>query len=282
MDGLRENRAALRSTLLQLGFSPRKNAGQNFLLDVTVAQALVDAAEVIPTDQVLEIGPGLGAVTNVLLERRAHVIAVEVDRALAQFLSKRYGHNPSIRIISANVLTLRLEEYVRDGGYKVVASLPFNITSRVVRNFLEQVPRPRLLSLLVQKEVAERIAASPGHMSLLSVACQYLGKPEYIEDVPRSSFWPEPEVDAAIIRINVRPLPPEQDRRLLFRIARIGFSARRKMLSNNLEAGLGLERGSTKKVLTDLGLDAKCRAQDLPPDQWKRLSQKLLDKGLAF
>ncbi len=271
-DPLNPNRQALQQQLRQTGIIPRRSAGQNFLIDSPVAESLVEAAAVQAGDTVLEIGPGFGAVTEGLLAAGASVLAVELDRRLAAYLQQRFATDRHLTVVPANVLRLQRETYVADGQFKLVASLPFNITSIVLREFLEHPPRPTLLSLLIQKEVAERAIAKPGSMSLLSVSVQYLGQPSISRIVPPTSFWPEPEVEAAILSVKVRPLPPDDERNAVFRIARIGFSSRRKMLHNNLDVGLRLARGTAMRVLTQLGLNPTCRAQDLSVEDWRKLA----------
>lgn len=275
-DPLKTNRQALQRLLRQTGMTPRRSAGQNFLIDSTVVETLVEAAAVQADDKVLEIGPGFGAVTDLLLERGATVLAVELDQRLGQYLSARYRARQDIEVVVGDASALRLDRLLDDGGYTLVSSLPFNITSLVLRNFLERAPRPRRISLLVQDEVAKRVTAEPGAMSLVSVAVQYLGTPTYGGLVSRESFWPVPEVNGALLAIDVLPMPPAHQRKRLFRIARIGFSRRRKMLHNNLDSGLSLERGTAEKKLREIGLNPHCRAQDLSVGQWLRLAEKLL------
>lgn len=270
---LQLNRDALKTLLLKANVKPNRENGQNFLIDADTVDALVDAAQVAPNDTVLEIGPGLGAVTGTLLEKGAHVIAVELDRMLSASLTKRFHSEPLLKLVNANVLHVPLEDYVKDGSYKLVSSLPFNITSIVLRRFLEQAPRPSVISLVIQREVAERVTAPPGTMSMLSVAVQYLGEPSIVHEVPRTSFWPVPEVDAAVIRIGVRPIPPKDEMAQVFKTAKIGFSARRKMLHHNLSAGFHVPTQEVKERLIGIGLNPLCRAQELTVEQWRRLAQ---------
>lgn len=255
--------------------TPRRSAGQNFLIDSAVVETLVEAAAVQADDKVLEIGPGFGAVTEGLLAAGASVLAVELDRRLAAYLQQRFATDRRLTVVPSDILRLPRDTYVADGQFKLVSSLPFNITSSVLREFLEHPPRPTVLALLVQKEVAERATAMPGEMSLLSVSVQYLGQPSIVGIVPPTSFWPEPAVEAAVLAVKVRPLPPDDERKAFFRLARIGFSRRRKMLHNNLDAGLRLARGTAVKILAGLGFYPTCRAQDLRLEDWRKLARKL-------
>lgn len=273
---LNENRAALTALLRRLGIRPRRENGQNFLIDGAVAEDLVEAAGVAAGETVLEIGPGLGAVTGVLVERGARVIAVELDEKLSSWLTAKYAGNSLVQVINGNVLKLKLGAIVKDGGYKLVSSLPFNITSIVLRNFLEYMPRPSRIALLIQKEVAERVIAGPGEMSILSVSSQYLSRPRIIREVPAISFYPEPEVDGAILEIDVGPLPSPEERQKFFRIVHIGFSSKRKMLVNNLAVGLRLPKDEIVKILEKTGISTTIRAEGLSVSQWKTLMSEFV------
>ncbi|MBI5404765.1 MAG: ribosomal RNA small subunit methyltransferase A, partial [Candidatus Kerfeldbacteria bacterium] len=241
-----------------------------------VADDLVTAAKIAPGETVLEIGPGLGAVTEILLERGAKVIAVELDEKLAAWLQRQYAGRGNVKIVHADVLKLKLDEIVADAGYKLVSSLPFNITSLVLRNFLERPPRPTSIDLLIQREVAERVTAAPGQMSMLSVSCQYLGRPVIVRTVGSDAFFPEPEVEGAIIHIDVRPLPPDADRERVFQVARIGFSARRKMIANNLQSGLHISKEKTLEILENSAISPTSRPQELRVEDWVDLSRQVV------
>lgn len=269
------NREALIRLLAEAGVRPSRSSGQNFLVDGPVADALVDAAKVGRGDKVLEIGPGFGALTGALLERGARVTAVEIDRRLASFLKRRFSSEKNVTVIEGDIRTAHLDAIVDDGGYKLVSSLPFNVTSLVLRRFLEQRPRPTVLSLLIQKEVAERVTAEPGAMSTLSVAIQYYGSPAIVRTVPRTSFYPAPEVDGAVVRIDVRALPSHEEAGQLFRMVRIGFSSRRKMLHNTLSVGLHLPSEKIQTLLSEIGLNPLCRPQEVSVSQWLMLAKKL-------
>lgn len=273
---LEAKRVALQKTLAALNVRPRRSAGQHFLLDQQVVADLLAGADVGLTDIVLEIGAGLGMVTEALAEQAGRVVAVELDRTLAGWLKKRFEANRRVAVVHYDILKLQLPDYVRDGQYKVVASLPFNVTSLILRNFLEHAPRPTVVSLLVQKEVAERVVARPGAMSLLSVSVQYFGVPDIVRLVPKELFWPEPKVDGAILHIEVKSLPPVSERQKFFHLARVGFSARRKMLYHNLAAGLRKDPAEVKAAVRAVGLDERCRAQEVSVEEWLDLAKKLL------
>lgn len=271
-----DNLAALQRLLRQAGIKAKRENGQNFLIDGDVADDLVNSGNIKSGDTVLEIGPGLGAVTDILLESGAKVVAVELDEKLAVWLKKQYASRDNIDVVHADVLKVKLDEYVTDNGYKLVSSLPFNITSLVLRNFLERPPRPSSISLLIQREVAERVVARPGAMSLLSLSCQYLGRPTIVRTVSSECFFPEPEVEGAIIHIDPQPLPAAAERERFFRVARIGFSARRKMIANNLQSGLHISREKTLEILEKSGISPSSRAQELAVEDWVRLNKYIV------
>lgn len=258
-----------------MGIVPRRSAGQNFLIDASVVTDLIDAARVTRGDTILEIGPGAGAVTGELLERGASVIAVELDRRLSSLLSERFGSVGRLRIITGDIRKVHLGALVTEKRYKIVSSLPFNVTSFVVRRLLEEPPRPSVASLVVQKEVAERIVARPGEMSLLSLASQYFGVPSVVRDVRRTCFLPAPDVDAAIVRIEVRDPRPADRTQKVFRLARIAFSSRRKMLHNTLSHGLGVPPERIKSVCAEIGLNPQCRPQEISVEHWEKMATEM-------
>ncbi|MBI4261901.1 ribosomal RNA small subunit methyltransferase A [Candidatus Uhrbacteria bacterium] len=281
----------------QYGITPRRERGQNFLIDPKVLGDVVDAAALSNTDTVLEIGPGFGVLTEQLSPRAKEVIAVELDQKLVSALQKKFCDQKNVTIIQDDILAWLENKYFeisKSRNVKVVANIPYQITSRLLRIFLERPDRPSLLVLMVQKEVAERIVALPGAMSMLSVMVQYYGVPEIVRVVPRSSFWPEPAVDSAIVRIKPHPRPllsgegaisfssqekgpwraelaQAQGGMRFFRIVKMGFASRRKQLQNNLAAGLHLPKEEVQTVLERVGFDQKVRAQELSIDDWKKV-----------
>ncbi len=265
----------LNRLLSETGVLPRRSSGQNFLIDGSIAEALVEAARVVRGDRVLEIGPGFGALTGVLAETGARVTAIEIDRRLSAWLRKRFAPDTGVTVIEGDIRRTHLDAIVDDGGYKLVSSLPFNITSLVLRRFLELPPRPSVLSLLIQKEVAERVTAKPGAMSTLSVAVQYYGTPSLVRIVPRTSFFPAPDVDAAIVHIDAHRAPSQEESRRLFRLVRMGFASRRKMLHNTLAAGLRIGSDDVKKYFAEIGLNPLCRPQELSVREWLMLAEKM-------
>lgn len=259
------------------GIRPSKEFGQNFLIDREVLEAIVQAAELKRSDVVLEIGPGFGVLTAELAERVDRVVAVEADGKMAKILKEILEAPKNLKVVEKNILKLQVSDYgLRNYDYKLVANLPYQITSAVFRKFLSEEPRPGEITVMVQKEVAERICAEAGEMSLLSLSVQFYGQPEIVAIVPSRAFWPEPEVDSAILKIsNIKDIyeknKQEVDPEKFFRLAKIGFSSRRKQLQNNLAGGLRLSNKSVQDILTKLGFDSRIRAQDLGIKDWIRL-----------
>ncbi len=205
-----------RQLLRKLGFRPKKSLGQHFLIDKTVLGRILSVAEVSPGDIVIEVGAGLGILTQALARRGARVIAVELDAPLVTLLKERLAGFPGVRIVHADILEASPAQLLRENlcsselgrGYKVIANLPYYITSPVLGHFLEAQPRPCLMVVMVQKEVGEAIAAPSGKMRFLSVKVQFYGRPTIVARVPPSSFYPPPKVDSVILRLDVYPEPP--------------------------------------------------------------------------
>lgn len=259
------------------GVRPSKEFGQNFLIDREVLEAIVQAADLKKDDAILEVGPGFGVLTEELVKKVSRVVAVEADGKMAKILKEILETPKNLKVVEKNILKLQVSGYgLRNYDYKLVANLPYQITSAVFRKFLSEEPRPSEITVMVQKEVAERICAEAGEMSLLSLSVQFYGQPEIVAIVPSRAFWPEPEVDSAILKIskikgiyekNKQEVDPEK----FFRLAKIGFSSRRKQLQNNLAGGLRLSNKSVQDILTKLGFDSRIRAQDLGIKDWIRL-----------
>jgi len=346
----------IKSILQRHGLKPRKGYGQNFLIDPEVLAAIIDVADLKKDDTVIEVGPGIGVLTVELAKRSGRVVAVEADKNMINVLRETLREVKNVEVVEEDILKLQIQNASlagipprRDGcygnhkpqinsniqyaislpaqagnihNYKVVANLPYNITSAVLRKFLTADNSPSEMVLMVQKEVAERICALPtvasqggakagepgiarplrggakagrsGQMSLLSLSVQFYGEPEIVRLVKRTSFYPAPEVDSAVVRIRVRnplyisplkrgrkedPQPPlylplkkgEKDEKAFWQLARIGFSARRKTLVNNLAGGFQVKKKEAEDWLKKTGLGITCRAQELSIDDWLKL-----------
>jgi 16S rRNA (adenine1518-N6/adenine1519-N6)-dimethyltransferase len=270
-----------RQSLRQFGFKPRKRLGQHFLIDEAVLERILSAAELSPGDIVVEIGPGLGILTEALARQGARVIAVEVDGKLVAQLKKRLLGFPNVRIVRADILEMAPRQLLREnlpasdptGGYKVIANLPYYITSPVLSHFLEGQPRPLKMVVMVQKEVGETIAAPPGKMRLLSVKTQFYSKPVIVSHVPAASFYPPPKVDSVILRLDVYSEPPIEvsDVTGFFDVVIHGFSSPRKQLRNSLAHSLEMPPGQVASLLEEAGIEAKRRAETLSLEEWREL-----------
>ena len=249
----------------------RKGLGQNFLVDDGILKKIAAAAELTPTDTVFEVGPGLGVLTETLVEQSGKVIAIELDNNLAEILKARFCDSNKITIINEDILKVNPSEILgKQTEYKVVANLPYYITSAVIRHFLEVSVKPSMMVLMVQKEVAKQITAKPGEMSLLSVSVQLYGKPTLVSKVSAHCFYPTPNVDSAILKIAVYPQPKVQTNDItgFFDIVRAGFSANRKQLPNSLSNGLKASKNEIIPLLKKAGIDPQRRAETLTLDEW--------------
>ncbi len=261
----------------------KKSLGQNFLKDEFVLNHIIESANLSKDDVVLEIGPGHGALTEKLAAVCKQVIAIELDERLIELLHTKFVGNENIEIIAGDILKINLPELIIEHGldktgYKVVANLPYYITSPIVRLLLETKYPPTEMVVMVQKEVAERIVAKKGAMSILAVSVQYYAKAEFLFTVFKESFEPMPKVDSAIIRVtrNVeRETFSKEETKKFFRIVKSGFSAKRKTLINNLSNGLQLEKKLVEEKLVSLGFSPNTRAQELGVEDWRRLADIL-------
>ncbi len=269
------DRTTLQRLIRQIGLKPQIAAGQNFLCDRSVVDRMVATAKVSRESTVLEVGPGFGILTDAVLGAGAQVVAVELDQRLSAWLKKHYAENPRVTIIPGDVFKVRLDERLHDRAYQVVANLPYGATSLLIRNLLTLKPRPKRMTLMLQREVAERIVAKPGQMSLLSLLAQLYSRPRIVQLVPAQSFYPIPKVDSAVIDFpDIRTIPEEQAT-TIFRVARAGFSGRRKQLHNTLAHALHRKQEEIKEILETEGIDPSTRAQELRVEDWVRLAPQL-------
>jgi len=249
----------------------KKSLGQHWLHDDASLQAMCDAVKVGPTDTILEVGPGLGTLTKKLVAQAKEVVAVEFDADLAHDLPKRVSVD-NLQIVRQDILSFDLTSL--PAGYKVVANIPYYLTSKLLRTLCESPNHFSDAALLVQKEVAERVCAAPGDMSLLSVSVQFYCETQLGMLVPAELFTPPPKVDSQILALRYRATPifEDVDEKLFFRVVKAGFSQRRKTILNSLSAGLCLSRDQTATLLQSAGIDAKTRAQNLSLADWHNLS----------
>jgi len=256
----------------------KKYWGQNFLANDKIVDKIIKAADLKPDDSVLEIGPGHGILTLLLANICEWLIAVEIDPEMVLILKKKLSAEKNTILIHGDIIKINLPELLKNNlknpkKYKVVANIPYYITGPILRLLLESEIPPKEIILMVQKEVAERITARPGKMSLLAVSVQYYSEPRMLFDVFRTSFIPQPEVDSAVIKIsNIKNKKSKNANKEFFRIVRAGFSSKRKTLANNLSASFHLDKKSIEDILSDNGFDIKIRAQELSVENWKKIS----------
>jgi 16S rRNA (adenine1518-N6/adenine1519-N6)-dimethyltransferase len=257
----------VRTAMKLAGIKPNKGLGQHFLVDKPSLEAIMDAAFVTKADTVLEIGPGLGVMTRPLTRQAGHVVAVETDHVLAELLRRDAPSN--LEVVEQDILEFDLT--ILPPGYKVIANIPYYLTSKIFRLLIESPNPPQVMSMLIQQEVAERIAARPGHMSILALSVQYYGRPEIVTRIERHKFWPAPDVDSAVIRVTLaKPaFPADPDR--LFRLIKAGFGEKRKQLKNALAGGLNLESLYAASLIKSAKLPPSCRAQELDLKAWEKL-----------
>ncbi len=276
-----------RRLLRRFDLQARKGLGQHFLIDEEVLKLITSAAELTPTDVIMEIGPGLGVLTRELARQSGWVVTVELDSKLAVILEQSLASFNNVTIINEDILridpaTLLQEQRAKfppiigsPFSYKVVANLPYYITSPVLRHFLEASLKPQIIVVMVQKEVAEAIVAKPGKMSMLSVSVQFYGEPTIISYVPARCFYPAPEVDSAILKIELhaQPLVEVTNRESFFELVRAGFSAPRKQIGNSLTQGLGLSKAEVLSLLGKTSIVPQRRAGTLTINEWVKLWQ---------
>lgn len=265
--------ATVRDLLYAHHMRPNKSFGQNFLVDRAVLQQIVEAAQLEASEQVLEVGAGMGVLTCELAPRVRRVVAVELEQNMLQILAETTGNYANVEILARNLLYLDPSEIFGNEPYKLVANLPYYITAPTFRHFLESANAPRLLVVMVQYEVAQRIVAGPGDLSLLGVSVQFYGQPSIVARVPARAFYPAPKVDSAILRVDVHeqlPLTP-RERDSFFRVVQAGFSERRKQLHNSLAHGLHRKDEEIREWLAAANIEAHRRAETLSIEEWLRL-----------
>ncbi|MDR3559016.1 MAG: 16S rRNA (adenine(1518)-N(6)/adenine(1519)-N(6))-dimethyltransferase RsmA [Candidatus Pacebacteria bacterium] len=269
---------------------PKKSLGQNFLKDQTVLDKIIQAADLSLDDLVVEVGPGEGALTKELVKYANKIICIEKDESLANKLADNFQFSMTndqilnfknkTAIIAGDILEINLPELIEKNdfkNYKVIANIPYYITSPIIQLFLETKYPPTEMILMVQKEVAQRICAGPGQMSILAAAVQYYAQVELLFHVDKKSFWPVPEVDSAVIRVTHNSkCVTQNERKNFFRIVRAGFSAKRKTLANNLANSFQLDREIAEEAIKKAGLEPNVRAQELSVEDWKKLTDAKL------
>jgi 16S rRNA (adenine1518-N6/adenine1519-N6)-dimethyltransferase len=263
------------SLLRKHQLSPHKGLGQNFLIEDSYIQQIVQAAEISLEDTVLEVGAGTGSLTRWLAQSARRVVAVELDIQLIPLLKEVIGEGSNVQIVAGDILQIDPAKLMETDGYVVAANIPYYITSALFRHLLEAVVKPRRMVITVQQEVAKRICAEPGAMSLLALSVQVYGDPRMVLSIPASAFYPSPKVDSTTLRVDLYPQPLIASHQLksFFRLSKAGFSQKRKMLHNALAAGLGWSKEQVEALLEQAQIDPQRRAQTLCMDEWRRLTE---------
>ncbi len=274
----------LKSQLISEGLWAKKRLGQNFLIDQKALDAIVEAGDLYDGDHVIEVGPGTGFLTEQLIQKAGHVTAVELDEDMVRILKKQFSLTNNLDIIHADILSLDLMKLLKkkNESYKVIANIPYYITSPVIRYFLQADLRPKLMVVLVQKEVAEKICAMKGK-SFITIETQIHGHPEYIATIPASSFDPAPKVDSAILKITVFPEPKVEWSKMkdFLRMIKFSYSQKRKKISNGLSAGFHVKPEEIKKLMEKANVPIDARPEMLEIDDWKRLFE-VISSSFSF
>lgn len=267
-----------RYILQRFGLHMSKRLGQNFLIDAGIVQGIVDAADIKPGDRVLEIGPGIGTLTQALCEAGADVTCVELDKRLPEILAHTLESYDNVRVIQGDILKVNILEIMGEEPFKVVANLPYYITTPIIMELLEKHLPITDIVVMVQKEVAERMAATPGGKTYgaLSVAVQYYTVPEIALYVPPRSFMPPPEVDSVVVDCKVRQEPAVDliDEKMFFRVVKAAFGQRRKTLNNALKS-IGVDKNIIADVLAQAGIETTRRGETLTMEEFAAISNIL-------
>jgi len=282
------SQVVVKDLLRKYNIRPFKGFGQNFLISENILKKIVVAANISPEDTILEIGPGIGTLTIELAKKVKKVLAIEKDQKMVEILKETLKDFNNVKIINADILKSNIQHLISNIQYKVVANLPYNITSPVIRKFLESKNPPKEMILMVQKEVAQRICAKPPNMTrstgsgssragrgmnLLAVSVQFYSEPKILFYVSKNNFWPRPKVDGAIIRLKIENRKWKVDKDLFFKIARAGFSQPRKQILNNLSKVLKLDKEKTKYWLKGNNIAYSQRAETLAIKDWLKLTK---------
>ncbi len=263
--------SVIKELLAKHAAAPSKRLGQNFLIDGRILEKIIAAAELSSQDTVLEIGPGIGTLTRALAEKAGNVIAIEKDRAMVEILQETLAGFNNVEVVQGNALEISNFKF-QISNYKLVANIPYYITSPIIRKFLEEKHQPTIMVLMVQKEVAKRICAKPPDMSILALSVQFYATPKVISYVSKNCFWPAPNVDSAIISITPHKEKSTIDPEIFFTLVKAGFSAPRKQLAGNLSKALKKDKEAISAWLLKNNIDAKRRAETLSLQDWKNLT----------
>ena len=256
------------------GKSPIKRMGQNFLTNISIIKKIVKYSNIEKKDIVLEVGPGTGILTEELLKTGCKVLAVEKDSNLCKVLKEKFKDYKNLEIIEGDIL--KIDKSIFPKNYKIVANIPYYITSILIRSFLESSNQPKAIVLTIQKEVAQRICSTPPNMSILSLSVQYYAKPKKIIKVPKKNFWPIPKVDSAVLEIIPFKKYSKKESDSFFKVVKAGFSSPRKQITNNLSSLLNIEKKSIIETLKKNNIDPSQRPEELTIENWESLKDLAL------
>jgi 16S rRNA (adenine1518-N6/adenine1519-N6)-dimethyltransferase len=272
----------IKTLLRALGIRPQKGFGQNFLTNEKVLRRIVDAGDVSRSDVVVEVGPGLGHLTHHLARAAGRVVCLEIDRGFVQELRRAFQNTPNVEILEQDVLRFDPSSAVGAEPYKIIANLPYYITSAVLRHFLESTWHPTKLVVMVQREVGDRILVKPGDLNLLAISVAVFGRPRLVMRVPPNAFYPQPRVESVVVAIDVYDRPTIQASiAKYFKVVAAGFAMPRKQIHNSLAQRLWMPPGEAPKILQQVGIDPKRRPQTLSIAEWDELTLELDRCGLV-
>jgi len=257
-----------------LTYKPKKQLGQNFLIDKGVIEKMIIQGGITKNDTILEIGPGQGSLTYALFSNAKKVIAVEKDNKLYNYLLKKFEAIKNVEFVNGDILEYlkkQKNKKAKKQRYKVIGNIPYYLTSHLLRELLALENKPSEIILMVQKEVAERLIAKKGKMNLLAISVQVFAEPEILFYVSKDSFWPKPKVDSAVIKLKVYKVCKVENPEEFLKLVHAGFGAKRKLLSNNLAKGLGVSKEKIYDIFRVVGIDIKARAQDLSVKDWTEI-----------
>ena len=268
----------IKDTLFALGVKPKASLGQNFLIEPNIYEKILEASEIKRGDKIVEVGPGLGTLTEYLLEavgESGSIIAIEKDDVFVKILEDKFKNAKNVKIIHRDVLNFKFQiSNFKTKSYKIVGNIPYYLTSKLLRTVFEEWSRPELIVLMVQKEVAERIVVIPPKSNLLSTSVQYFSNPKIVKRISRGNFWPKPKIDSAIIKLNVkRKIKNEKYQKDFFKIVKAGFSGKRKQLINSFCHALKMPKESVQKNLNTAGIDSKRRPETLTIPEWIKITK---------
>lgn len=269
-----------RELLDEYGILPKKSLGQNFMHDPNTIEKIVSTARLMPDDTVIEVGPGTGQLTAQLAHAARHVIAVEVDERMQPILEDRFSDTKNVYFVYQDILKTDVLQLVGPGDFVVVANVPYYITTAIISHMLENYRRPKRLVITMQYEVAQRIIAKPGDMSVLAVSVQFYGKPEIVSRLKPAVFWPRPNIDSAILAVECyeRPVVDVPSDESFFRVVRAGFSQKRKQLRNALSGGLQIKSAIAGDLLATANIDPARRAETLTLQEWADLTHVVVQE----